>query len=151
MLVSAVRMMDPMPKTDTLADRMNLALERRGWSQYRLHKESGVSAAQLSRWLSGERGKLFDPMQMQRVADALEVHYEWLCTGRGSMRPSASSPPPDRWPERGVAVEYARRAGRPESAIRAVVGGEDPPNAQRLKADDWLRLIDAAQLRGTRA
>ena len=52
-----------------LVDTMRQAVERSGKSRYRIAKESGVSAGQLSRLVSGERGLNVDTIE--RLADYL--------------------------------------------------------------------------------
>ena len=52
-----------------MIERIRKAVEASGKSRYRLSKECGVSQAQLSRLMSGERGMSAD--SIERLADAL--------------------------------------------------------------------------------
>ena len=52
-----------------LVDAMRQAVETSGKTRYRIAKESGVSAGQLSRLVSGERGMTVDTIE--RLAEYL--------------------------------------------------------------------------------
>ena len=54
-----------------LVDAMRRAVETSGKTRYRIAKESGVSAGQLSRLVSGERGMTVDTIE--RLAEYLEL------------------------------------------------------------------------------
>jgi transcriptional regulator with XRE-family HTH domain len=54
-----------------LVDAMRRSVETSGKTRYRIAKESGVSAGQLSRLVSGERGMRVDTLE--RLAECLEL------------------------------------------------------------------------------
>lgn len=54
-----------------LVDAIRRAVETSGKTRYRIAKESGVSAAQLSRLVNGERGMTVDTIE--RLADYLDL------------------------------------------------------------------------------
>jgi phage repressor protein C with HTH and peptisase S24 domain len=86
-------------KTDTLADRLNMAMEKMGMTQGALAKASGVAQPTIWRLSSGNaKGstKIVD------IANALGVRPEWLDSGEGAMQkdggeeaPHKLEPPPD--------------------------------------------------------
>ena len=70
-------------KKETLADRLNLAMEQSGMSQGALAKASGVAQPTIWRLTSGNaRGST----KIVEIANALGVRTEWLSTGIGPMR-----------------------------------------------------------------
>jgi transcriptional regulator with XRE-family HTH domain len=54
-----------------LVDAIRRAVEASGKTRYRIAKESGVSAGQLSRLVNGERGMTVDTIE--RLAEYLEL------------------------------------------------------------------------------
>src|SRR5262249_40888454 len=91
----------PPPGEDvSISDRLVYALEMREMSQHGVEHAAHLSRGYVSRMRRGERMK-FSPGLLRRVADALQVSYEWLATGRGPIErndppaPSpAAAPPP---------------------------------------------------------
>ena len=70
-------------KKETLADRLNLAMEQSGMSQGALAKASGVAQPTIWRLTSGNaRGST----KIVEIANALGVRTEWLSSGIGPMR-----------------------------------------------------------------
>lgn len=70
-------------KNETLADRLNMAMEQSGMSQGALAKASGVAQPTIWRLTSGNaRGST----KIVEIANALGVRTEWLSTGDGPMR-----------------------------------------------------------------
>ncbi|WP_437431941.1 XRE family transcriptional regulator [Yokenella regensburgei] len=76
-------------KKETLADRLNQAMELSGMSQGALAKASGVAQPTIWRLTSGNaRGST----KIVEIANALGVRTEWLSTGEGSMRADGQKP-----------------------------------------------------------
>ncbi|MFC6122200.1 XRE family transcriptional regulator [Citrobacter bitternis] len=70
-------------KKESLADRLNQAMELTGISQGALAKASGVAQPTIWRLTSGNaRGST----KIVEIANALGVRVEWLSTGEGPMR-----------------------------------------------------------------
>lgn len=70
-------------KKETLAERLNQAMEQSGMSQGALAKASGVAQPTIWRLTSGNaRGST----KIVEIANALGVRTEWLSTGIGPMR-----------------------------------------------------------------
>lgn len=78
-------------KKETLADRLNQAMELTGMSQGALAKASGVAQPTIWRLSSGNaRGSA----KIVEIANALGVRTDWLSTGSGSMRDDGELPKP---------------------------------------------------------
>ncbi|EJG2186279.1 TPA: helix-turn-helix transcriptional regulator [Citrobacter freundii] len=76
-------------KKETLAERLNQAMELSGMSQGALAKASGVAQPTIWRLTSGNaRGST----KIVEIANALGVRTEWLSTGIGPMREEGQSP-----------------------------------------------------------
>lgn len=76
-------------KKETLAERLNQAMEQSGMSQGALAKASGVAQPTIWRLTSGNaRGST----KIVEIANALGVRTEWLSTGIGPMRPDGQQP-----------------------------------------------------------
>lgn len=87
-------------KNETLADRLNQAMELSGMSQGALAKASGVAQPTIWRLSSGNaRGST----RIVEIANALGVRSEWLSSGDGPMRSTSAEEP---------ARQYSPRAGR---------------------------------------
>lgn len=54
-----------------IVEAMRKAIEASGKTRYRLSQETGIDQAQLSRFMTGEKGLSFDAME--RLADALGI------------------------------------------------------------------------------
>lgn len=81
-------------KNETLADRLNQAMQLSGISQGALAKASGVAQPTIWRLVSGNaRGST----KIVEIANALGVRSEWLSTGEGSMLSSAGSEHPKQY------------------------------------------------------
>lgn len=67
-----------------LQPRIRMARRYAGMTQAELASIVGVQRSAVSHW---ERGSAHNPsvVNMQRVAKATGVHFEWLATGRGPM------------------------------------------------------------------
>lgn len=114
----------------TLAHRVRLRLEwlkeRRGYSQNKVNSLAGFSDGYLARVKSGAQTNLGIDY-LERLAAALEVPFEWLSRGAGTMELPAD---PKTW---STFPEFAR------VALRVVVGrGVDPKVA--LKRVEMARL-----------
>lgn len=78
-------------KNETLAERLNQAMELSGMSQGALAKASGVAQPTIWRLTSGNaRGST----KIVEIANALGVRTEWLSTGLGPMRSDDQQPLP---------------------------------------------------------
>ena len=78
-------------KNETLAERLNQAMELSGMSQGALAKASGVAQPTIWRLTSGNaRGST----KIVEIANALGVRTEWLSTGTGPMRSDGQQPLP---------------------------------------------------------
>ncbi|MGR7269632.1 XRE family transcriptional regulator [Klebsiella aerogenes] len=76
-------------KKETLAERLNLAMELSGMSQGALAKASGVAQPTIWRLTSGNaRGST----KIVEIANALGVRTDWLSTGSGPMRNDGQEP-----------------------------------------------------------
>lgn len=76
-------------KKETLADRLNQAMEVAGMSQGALAKASGVAQPTIWRLTSGNaRGST----KIVEIANALGVRTEWLSAGSGPMRDDGQQP-----------------------------------------------------------
>lgn len=69
-----------------LVDEIRRAVETSGKTRYRIAKESGVSAGQLSRLVNGERGMTVDTIE--RLADylGLQITIEPKAPKTGKLR-----------------------------------------------------------------
>ena len=63
--------------TWSLAERLKVALEQKGWSQKVLAERSGIHAQQVGRILRGERSRV-GPDTIRKLAIALEVSADYL-------------------------------------------------------------------------
>ncbi|HHL2824734.1 TPA: XRE family transcriptional regulator [Citrobacter murliniae] len=75
-------------KKETIADRLNMAMELSGMSQGALAKASGVAQPTIWRLTSGNA---HGSTKIVEIANALGVRAEWLSTGEGSMRADGQS------------------------------------------------------------
>lgn len=66
----------------TFADRLALALHKRGLSQYRLAKSTGWSAAYVSQLMSGERPLPRMANKLVKLGEVLNVPLDWLVNGK---------------------------------------------------------------------
>jgi len=83
----------------TLAERLSLAMSRRGISQAELARQCGVKQPSVHGWLSG-KSKFLRGENLLKAAAALKVSEEWLATGAGSMEPGERTRPPQSQPAR---------------------------------------------------
>lgn len=71
---------------ETLRERINYLLDKKGVSQYRVSKDTGVSQSVLSRIRSEESPQSTLQLETAKVlASYFEVDTEWLLSGKGSM------------------------------------------------------------------
>ena len=64
-------------------ERLQQALDFRNLKQYQLAKMVSASQGAVSQWLSGERTP--HPGLIKLICIELDISYEWLTTGKGSM------------------------------------------------------------------
>lgn len=88
----------------TFADRLKLALEKRGWSQNRLEAEANLGRGRVNKLLKS-KGARTDPEVLGLLAGTLGISYEWLASGRGEMEAGAPPvlPPPRALPSQPLA------------------------------------------------
>lgn len=73
-----------------IGTRITAARERLGWKKADLAKEIDVSDSAVNQWESG--GTTPNSDNVQRLAVALDVPFEWLATGRGPSPFDARNP-----------------------------------------------------------
>lgn len=66
-----------------IGNRIKLARAARGKTQQWLAEEVGVKQSNVSAWERGEKDPATE--NLSRTAQALDVSFEWLATGRGEM------------------------------------------------------------------
>jgi transcriptional regulator with XRE-family HTH domain len=71
----------------TASERLRDARERAGLNQAQLAQAVGVSRAAVSQWESGDT-KSMQPVNLFKVARALNCSAEWLATGNGAIEPN---------------------------------------------------------------
>lgn len=67
-----------------VARRVKQLRRKRGWSQNELERRAALSVGQVNRIESGERAKELSLESAFRLAQALDVTVDYLCTGRGA-------------------------------------------------------------------
>lgn len=72
----------------SIGDRIRLAREAAAISKSELARRIGVHPSACIQWESAE-GTHPKLEHLSEVAMVLDVHFEWLATGRGEMRPAA--------------------------------------------------------------
>lgn len=125
------------------AGRLKAAMVAEGKTPTRTERESKLPQGYMTRLLgTSEKGRARQilapgPDMIRQLADYLEVSYEWLAIGRGSMRQAgwADSPLEE-------AMLFARRNGAREDAMLAA--------AERYRDDetvvtawDWVMVFDS--------
>lgn len=123
-------------------------MEAEGKSQSRTEREAGLPNAYMVRLLgtSTKAKQIFDPGPdvIRKLADYLNVSYEWLAIGRGSMRREGFGESPLE-----VAMRFAANHGVRQDAIDEVVTRHrDTPNMTPM---DWLLEMNSAATRLERA
>jgi len=68
--------------TMELKDRLQYALDRKGWSQTDLGNALGLTPQAIQKWLNGGGIR---QNRLKEVAEVLGVSYQWLFTGTGIM------------------------------------------------------------------
>lgn len=132
----------PQPAPGTLAARIALVLDKRQMSQHRLEYEANLSRGYVSRILKGERHKL-SPELLRRMADALEVSFEWLATGRGSIEGgdlAPLGPTPLSHPLEAAVAYHRNRWSAP--AVAAARAFAKNPEAAGLEPPEWTDVLD---------
>ncbi|WP_437721807.1 helix-turn-helix domain-containing protein [Sorangium sp. So ce861] len=133
----------PQPPPGTLAERIAVMLEQRQLSQHVLEGKAQLSRGYVSRILKGERAKL-SPDMMRRIADALEVSFEWLATGRGDAAGvSTAAPVAARQLSHPLeaAIAYHRGKWSPPTVAAARALGATPEGAD-LEPPEWADVLD---------
>ncbi|WP_437935282.1 helix-turn-helix domain-containing protein [Sorangium sp. So ce341] len=136
----------PQPPAGSLAERVALMLEKRQMSQHGLEGEAKLSRGYVSRILKGERMKL-SPEMMRRIADALEVSYEWLATGRGDSEGTAgtslAAPIAARQLSHPLEAAIAYHRGKWSApTVAAARAFATSPEAADLEPPEWADVLD---------
>ncbi|OON40578.1 XRE family transcriptional regulator [Izhakiella australiensis] len=116
-------------KSDTLANRLNMAMAIRDITQGALAKASGVSQPTIWRLTKGEASgsrKLVD------IARALNVNVEWLASGEGEMSGRSTSGGLDKV-KTGTTIPVWNAHGKSGEVIA-------PPNGTRVRKS-WRAYI----------
>ena len=72
-LVASRQLLGYIPDMAQLVDAIRMAVEASGQTRYRIAKESGVSAGQLSRLVNGERGMSVETIERLATYLGLEI------------------------------------------------------------------------------
>lgn len=75
----------------TLGERIERARIARGLSKHRLEVLAQLSKGYASRLTNDKRGERPAPSTLRRLADVLQVSYEWLAEERGDMAPTGEA------------------------------------------------------------
>jgi transcriptional regulator with XRE-family HTH domain len=132
-----------LPPMETLSDRVAYLLEQREMTKLRLEEEAKLARGYVTRIIKGERLKL-SPELLRRMADVLQVGYEWLATGRGDMydvSPPPSPPKPPRTAALDAAIAYHKAKWHPAvvAAARVLAAA---PEAEELDPPEWADVLD---------
>jgi len=73
-----------------MAQRIRLARKQKGLTQLQLAALVGVSKGACGQWEVGMTSPTVE--NLSRLANILEVNFEWLATGRGDITPSKVEP-----------------------------------------------------------
>ncbi|WP_437671489.1 helix-turn-helix domain-containing protein [Sorangium sp. So ce131] len=131
------------PAPGSLAERIAIMLEKRQLSQHGLEYKAQLSRGYVSRLIKGERTKI-SPDMMRRIADALEVSFEWLATGRGDADGvSTAAPVAARQLSHPLEAAIAYHRGKwsaPTVAAARALGAT--PEAADLEPPEWADVLD---------
>jgi transcriptional regulator with XRE-family HTH domain len=131
------------------AERLLAAMAAEGKSQSRTERESGLPQGYMTRLLGkSEKAKqIFSPGPdvIRKLADYLQVSYEWLAIGRGEMRSASWAPS-----ELEAATRFARDHGAREDAIQNVAA-RFRESEEDFSAIDWILEFDSEARRLERA
>lgn len=147
---------------ETLSERVAYLIDLRNMSRQGLEEEARLSRGYVSRVIKGERLKL-SPELLRRMADALQVSYEWLATGRGDLNDLSSVPfsalagspgspgspaQPARRPktfnlEAAIAYHREKWSAPALAAARAMAAG---PDAEELEPPEWAEVLDQVEV-----
>ena len=143
-------LLNPKP-LDTLAGRVLHGLELRHMTRLALEEEARLARGYASRIVKGERLKL-SPEIMRRIADALQISYEWLATGRGDINDRSAGPPPPPPPtstaaqrSRGFPLEAALAYHQNKWSAPAVAAARAmvlQPDVDELQPPEWAEILD---------
>ncbi len=131
------------PSMSDWQERLQEAMEARGFSGGELARRTGFSAQYVNSLKSGERGARLPLDTARKIAQALAVSVDWLTRGEGprerlsdvypvvavasSPHGGEAPPPSDRYAGRAEAIALLARITPPEviDALRAVVPNEE--------------------------
>jgi transcriptional regulator with XRE-family HTH domain len=89
--VSSIAEEEFSPKTDTLAHRLRIVLERLGLNQTQAAERAGIPLATLNKWLNqSEKGPNPSSENLLALKQAFNVSIDWLLTGEGLPEPIPS-------------------------------------------------------------
>jgi hypothetical protein len=130
---------------ETLADRMEEVLAKKGWSarewarRANLREEKHVSSL-IDRSRKNPERLAGDINTFAKLADAAGVSLDWLALGRGARSGSAMLTDDAKYPSRGPVLALATMLNFPEPAINAVREHDEPTTDPG--ADYWFRLLE---------
>jgi len=130
-----------LPPMETLSDRVAYLLEQRQMTKLRLEEEAKLARGYVTRIIKGERLKL-SPELLRRMADVLQVGYEWLATGRGDMYDVSPPPPPPKPPKTAsldAAIAYHKAKWSPAVVAAARVLANE---SEELDPPEWADVLD---------
>ena len=79
---------------DDIGLRIKQARTTRKVKQKVIANHLGISAAAVSKWEAEDSDQLPTVDKLAKIADLLDVSFEWLATGKGEMMPSIVPQPP---------------------------------------------------------
>lgn len=140
-----LRMGDLKHDDETLPERLELILEKRGWSARKLSQLAGLKAeTHVSSLINQGHTPNIDTAKA--IAQAASVSLEWLLTGRGNMElpPKQYVERLERYPTRALAIQVGRAQGLPESVLAEVASisldSDDDPGI-----DYWTAQVTIAK------
>lgn len=130
----------------TLADRIGELLTKRDMSQQGLERAARLSRGYVTRIRKGERVRIA-PDILQRIADVLEVSYQWLATGRGTATRSATEMAVAHYRPASMALDsleaaIAYHAGKWGTATVAATRAMAADSPADLSPKEWTEKLD---------
>lgn len=125
----------PIDLNDSIANRIKTAMYNKDVVQADFHTRVGSTRSGVSKWLKGETKPNIN--SIQRIADVLDVSFQWLAYGGGLPAPTTPAPIaiPDKAPDSGVTNRI--KALMYEQDMRAIDVAEGV-GATRGVVSKWL-------------